>query len=691
MEKQVKSRSFDFVRDKSGSSSKNTSPSVSQLHQKERITTKLSSRSYENKAFNAPSKQSHVEQQALTGICSRSYGKTIKNEERESSEDENPKICLSSNITDFDRARRAYLDDNTCFSTDDIIGEGKVSFKNIYQDTGYNTTPYPNTEYLTHTPFRIVGHCGMIEQSLVFGTIPAANATNGALAVAIPVSQDKGCDFIPKAIEYEVESKPPIHKNHRFRSFVVAAAILLFAFCVGAIFCTTLLKRSSMNRIDHRNKYSLLPPTENQKKLRIANQLKRVVGKTRFAMKDSPHARALEWICDDDPLQLLPISENLIQRYLLVLFYFSTTENRPWRSCNPSVGTETEACNFTKLVRTFPEVYELIPWYRWLSSRHECEWAGVLCDEFNQTRALELPGQNIFSTFPTDITKMPYLQSLAFNLNEFFGTLPSELSQMKHLLNLEFHYNIFTGQVPSEWYKTLALQRINFAGNFLTGTIPTEIGLLSSMKGYFMQENNFAGSLPTEIGKMSFLTFSRWGSNLLTGTIPTEFGSLRKVKEVWMHGNKLHGTLPCEMVNMKKLGDLRLQYNALSGTVPEEHYNMSQLRRWDLYDCKFEGTISTNIKNLVNLHSYRIRGNNFYGTIPKEIGELSNLATAWLNGNNLTGTIPLEICAKRGPLGITTLQVDCDATNGIHDPPVECIPHCCTSCCDSNTGYCVRG
>jgi len=681
-------RSFDFDRDELESGSLNASPSiVSKLHQEKEITTKLSNLYSVNNILNTPSKQSNAEQKFFTGICSRSYGETIKSEEKEISEDKNNKICLRCNKIDLYTVGREHLEDNACSSIDDNIVEGRISFKKLYQDIEYKASPDPNTGDLIPDPFTIVGLSDMIEQSLAFGTIPVVNITNSTLAVAVAVSPDEGYDFIPEAIKYDMDSKPPIYKNRRFRFYVIAAAILLFAVGVGTTFCTTLLKRYSM----HRNKYSLFSPTKSQKVKSIADQLKRVVGKTRFAIKDSPYARAAEWIYDDDPLQLLQGSENLIQRYLLVLFYFSTTKNRPWKSCNPSVGIETEACNFTKLVRTFPEVYELVPWYRWLSGRHECDWAGVICDEFNQTRALELSGQQIFGTFPTDIAKMPYLQSLTFNLNEFYGTLPSELSQMKHLLNIELHYNLFTGRVPSEWYKAQALQRINFAGNFLTGTIPTEIGLLSSMKGYFMQENGLAGSLPTEIGKMTFLTFSRWGRNFLTGTLPTEFGSLGKVQEVWIHRNKLHGTLPREMVSMKELGDLRLQYNALSGTIPEEHYNMSQLRRWDLYDCNFTGTISTNIRNLVNLQTYRIRGNNFHGTIPKEMGELSNLATAWLQENNLTGMIPLEICTKRGPLGITTLQVDCDATNGIHEPLVECIPSCCTSCCDSVTGYCVRG
>jgi hypothetical protein len=225
-----------------------------------------------------------------------------------------------------------------------------------------------------------------------------------------------------------------------------------------------------------------------------------------MADPDSPHARAANWIINEDPRMLEPEADNLIQRFLLSLFYLATTERQPWLSCNPPVGDETYMCNYTKLAQVFPEVeYENVLWGRWLSWEHECGWAGVFCDEFNQTRAVELPGQQIRGTLPSEIALMPYLQSLTFNWNELYGTMPSELASMKHLLNIELHYNFFTGQVPAEWYAAQALQRVNFAGNFLSGSIPTEIGQLSTMKGFFSFENSIGGTIPSEIGKMKFL------------------------------------------------------------------------------------------------------------------------------------------------------------------------------------------
>jgi hypothetical protein len=324
------------------------------------------------------------------------------------------------------------------------------------------------------------------------------------LAVAVAVSQDEEDAFIPSAIEYDPDSKPPIYKNRRFRFYLIAASILLVVIGVGA-------SLGAVKAINKDNQAPTAAPTS-LREGRIVDQLEQLVGEASLSDHKSPHYKALQWIVEEDPEQLEPEADNLIQRYLLALFYLSTsTPEKGWLSCNPPLDNETSVCNFTKLAQVYPDVvYENVPWGRWLSDLHECGWAGVFCDEFNQTRAIELPGQEIRGTFPAEISLMPYLQSLTFNWNEFYGTMPSELAAMKHLLNIELHYNFFTGQVPPEWYKAQALQRINFAGNFLSGTIPTEIGELSTMKGFFSFENSIGGTIPTEIGDMKFLCKSKF-------------------------------------------------------------------------------------------------------------------------------------------------------------------------------------
>ena len=71
------------------------------------------------------------------------------------------------------------------------------------------------------------------------------------------------------------------------------------------------------------------------------------------------------------------------------VFYFATTENKPWLSCNKPVGSEGAPSDFLRLQNVDQtnqlKTYETVNMTWWLSDSDECEWVGVLCNEFNQT------------------------------------------------------------------------------------------------------------------------------------------------------------------------------------------------------------------------------------------------------------------------------------------------------------------
>jgi Leucine rich repeat N-terminal domain len=98
----------------------------------------------------------------------------------------------------------------------------------------------------------------------------------------------------------------------------------------------------------------------------------------------SPHDRAASWIMNEDPQHLSASSENLIQRYILALFYFmtSSTEMEPWKSCNRPQNGESESCQFLKFYRASNDSIVFVPENatRWLSGTDECNWIGITCD-----------------------------------------------------------------------------------------------------------------------------------------------------------------------------------------------------------------------------------------------------------------------------------------------------------------------
>ena len=110
-------------------------------------------------------------------------------------------------------------------------------------------------------------------------------------------------------------------------------------------------------------------------------------------------------------------------------------------------------------------------------------------------------------TMPTELTSLPYLQSLDLSWNDFTGTIPQVFGEMKHILMLEFHWNHFTGTIPSSYYDSPTLTQLNFGGNAITGSIPSDkITGLSEIKGFFVDENLLNGTIPTGLGQLSLLS-----------------------------------------------------------------------------------------------------------------------------------------------------------------------------------------
>jgi hypothetical protein len=215
-----------------------------------------------------------------------------------------------------------------------------------------------------------------------------ADDNGNKLAIAEAVKDDDDDIFIPAAIEYDPDAKPPIYKNRRFRLYAFLGGILLLGLVAGLAF--GLLSGSDKDTAvmsDEDGPTS--PPTTYRESLGIQDQLELVVGSDKLNDPSTPHYQAMEWVIHEDKLQLAADNPNLVQRFLMVLFYMQTTQGGDWRSCGRDDSADS-FCLYQKLVSIFPHEYAGIPWIRWLSDESECHWAGVLCDEFDTVRAIDL-------------------------------------------------------------------------------------------------------------------------------------------------------------------------------------------------------------------------------------------------------------------------------------------------------------
>ncbi len=350
-------------------------------------------------------------------------------------------------------------------------------------------------------------HCSALEykldgeQSVSCSDLEFGREEANKLAVAVAIKEEEDHKYIPEAIEYDPETKPPIFRNRRFRLYSLLACILIVVMIAGVVGLLSQKKKEIVS-LDAPTEAPTRPGSNG-----ILEQLELIVGSEVLKDPQGPHYRAKEWLINEDPMQLSPQDRNLVQRYLLAVIYFKFREEGSWLSCDaPTEEEPDDFCLFQKLINIFPREYRSVAWYRWLSGNHECSWAGLFCDEFFQLRTIDLAGQDISAELPMEFAYFPFLQGIGLSWNKFHGTLPPDYGNMPHLLNFEMHYNELTGNIPTAWARAKNLQLFNVAANQISGSIPTEFGDMSNLKGLFIFENILTGTFPSEIGKLSLLS-----------------------------------------------------------------------------------------------------------------------------------------------------------------------------------------
>ena len=139
------------------------------------------------------------------------------------------------------------------------------------------------------------------------------------------------------------------------------------------------------------------------------------------------------------------------------------------------------------------------------------DWYGVTTDSAGRVLALDLPG------------------------NGLVGTIPSELGRLSKLTRLWLSGNELSGSIPAALGNLTALKDLDLSNNQFTGPIPRELGNLPKLTDLNLSRNQFNGSLPSELGNLANLT-QLWldnslSQNLLTGPVPTAYASLSKLLE----------------------------------------------------------------------------------------------------------------------------------------------------------------
>jgi hypothetical protein len=250
---------------------------------------------------------------------------------------------------------------------------------NAERETGVNTESHSSRHVIAS-----LGRAGEpdMEYGLMFGGYNKEDEFTDedvAIAIAVDDSYYENQGYYHRAIEYSPDAKPPIIRNRRFQFYILTAMVMILI-CASILIAVPLAIANRSTTSSFTDSPTQAPSTAVEGIYR--EQFIAVVGPEVDVM-GSPHDRAANWIMFDDPQRLTPLSDNLIQRYLLALFYFMTSENEanPWKSCGRPQGT-LDTCEFEKFTLLRNDTIAFVPEMAtpWLSNTHECDWVGIMCD-----------------------------------------------------------------------------------------------------------------------------------------------------------------------------------------------------------------------------------------------------------------------------------------------------------------------
>lgn len=237
--------------------------------------------------------------------------------------------------------------------------------------------------------------------------------------------------------------------------------------------------------------------------------------------------------------------------------------------------------------------------------------------------------------------------ALSLDQNGLSGDISNwtALGQLHNLTILDLTGNSLLGTLPTEIGRIQNLESLQFPNNKLSGTLPTELGAINSNGAFVLEEigansNSISGTIPSSLGLLTGLASLNLKSNQLSGVLPSSLATLGKLSVLYAQDNPgLGGSLP-DLSGLTRLNYIDVSRARLSGTMPSSIGDLTMLQRLHLDENSLSGSLPNELTNCSQLHSLRLGSNRFTGELPAEIGKLYSLKILDVYNNSMTGDVP---------------------------------------------------
>ncbi|KAK1557579.1 hypothetical protein Q3G72_027444 [Acer saccharum] len=187
-----------------------------------------------------------------------------------------------------------------------------------------------------------------------------------------------------------------------------------------------------------------------------------------------------------------------------------------------------------------------------------------------QLQVLNLDGNRLQGSIPSEICYLRNLGELRLSDNKFFGSIPACMGDITSLRVLQLNSNNLTSTIPSSLWNLIDILDLNLSNNSLIGELPLDIGNLRAVSYTDLAWNELSGEIPSSFGNLQTLINFSIAHNKLKGHIPESFGNLISLELLELSSNNLSGAIPKSLEKLRYLKYFNVSFNRLDGEIPTE-------------------------------------------------------------------------------------------------------------------------
>ncbi|CAN0863430.1 Receptor-like protein EIX2 [Linum grandiflorum] len=252
------------------------------------------------------------------------------------------------------------------------------------------------------------------------------------------------------------------------------------------------------------------------------------------------------------------------------------------------------------------------------------DWLSMINTVPNLSR-LYLSDCQISDDFPLIHVNLSSLSVLDLSYNRFGpSSFPSWVSHLKSLTSLALREGNLRGAVPDELRNLTSLRALKLSGNKFNGSTPNWLFSFRYLRDLEIRGSNLVGDVSDGIGNMT---------------------SLVNLDLSFNYGLKLEGGIPASFRSFCHLRSLKLAYVKLQQSLSEvlqilEECSSGTLERLSLRGCELFGQLTNQIGKFKRLTHLDLNKNSISGPLPMSFGELASLNYVYFASNQINGTIP---------------------------------------------------